>query len=38
MVLALLRLPETILLPYLDARPLMPRRDDRSGIDRLQVV
>jgi NAD(P)-dependent dehydrogenase (short-subunit alcohol dehydrogenase family) len=38
LVLALLRLPENMLVPYLDARPLMPLQDDKSGIERLQYV
>lgn len=38
LVLALLRLPENMLIPYLDARPLMPQRGDKRGMDRLQDV
>lgn len=38
LVLALLRLPENMLIPYLDARPLMPLRGDKRGMDRLQDV
>jgi NAD(P)-dependent dehydrogenase (short-subunit alcohol dehydrogenase family) len=37
-VLSLFQLPDNVLVPYLDARPLRPRRDDRSGIERLQYV
>jgi NAD(P)-dependent dehydrogenase (short-subunit alcohol dehydrogenase family) len=37
-VLSLLGLPDNVLVPYLDARPLMPLRDDRGGIERLQYV
>jgi NADP-dependent 3-hydroxy acid dehydrogenase YdfG len=37
-ILSLLRLPENVLIPYLDARPLRPRRDDRVGIEKLQYV
>lgn len=37
-ILALLRLPDNVLVPYLDARPLMPLRDEKSGIERLQYV
>jgi NAD(P)-dependent dehydrogenase (short-subunit alcohol dehydrogenase family) len=37
-VLSVLRLPPHVLVPYLDARPLKPLRDERSGIDRLQYV
>jgi NAD(P)-dependent dehydrogenase (short-subunit alcohol dehydrogenase family) len=37
-ILSLLRLPDNILIPYLDARPLMPLRDDRSGIEKLQYI
>jgi NADP-dependent 3-hydroxy acid dehydrogenase YdfG len=38
LVLALLQLPGEMLVPYLDARPLTPLRDPRSGIDKLQYV
>ena len=37
-VLAVLRLPEPILVPYLDARPLCPPQDGAGGIGRLQTV
>jgi NAD(P)-dependent dehydrogenase (short-subunit alcohol dehydrogenase family) len=37
-VLSLLRLPDNILIPYLDARPLQPLRSGKAGIDRLQDV
>jgi NAD(P)-dependent dehydrogenase (short-subunit alcohol dehydrogenase family) len=37
-VLALLRLPEKVLVPYLDARPLAPPDEGTSGIARLQGV
>jgi NAD(P)-dependent dehydrogenase (short-subunit alcohol dehydrogenase family) len=37
-ILALLRLPDQILVPYLDARPLLPPREGPGGIGRLQNV
>jgi NADP-dependent 3-hydroxy acid dehydrogenase YdfG len=37
-VLAVLCLPEPILVPYLDARPLCPPLDGAAGIGRLQTV
>ncbi len=38
LVLALLRLPARMLVPYLDARPLAPPGDGAGGIARLQIV
>lgn len=38
LILSLLRLPPNVLVPYLDARPLRPKRDDLTGIERLQYV
>jgi NAD(P)-dependent dehydrogenase (short-subunit alcohol dehydrogenase family) len=37
-ILSLLRLPDNVLIPYLDARPLRPKRDALGGIERLQYV
>ena len=37
-ILSLLRLPDGVLVPYLDARPLRPKGDSHGGIERLQYA
>jgi NAD(P)-dependent dehydrogenase (short-subunit alcohol dehydrogenase family) len=37
-ILSLLRLPDGVLVPYLDVRPLKPKGDTLGGIERLQYV